>query len=82
MKELKECYHTDKISGMLAFSSSTYLQIMFYYTIMDFSAGVYDAVCTRKNNIDRGGSRGQYFFLLHFTSFTPAEKTINVLLYN
>ena len=53
-----------------------------YYTIMDFSTGVHDVICTRKNNIDRGGSRGQYFFLVHITSCTPAEKAINVLLYN
>ena len=54
-----------------------------YYTIMDFSAGVHDVICTRKINIDRGGSRGQYyFFLVHITSCTPAEKAINVLLYN
>ena len=33
-----------------------------YYTIMDFSAGVHDVICTRKNKIDRGGSRGQYIF--------------------
>ena len=26
-------------------------------TIMDFSAGVHDAICTRKVNIDRGGSK-------------------------
>ena len=53
------------------------------YTIMDFSAGVHDVICTRKINIDRGGSRGQYyFFLVHITSCTPAEKAINVLLYN
>ena len=37
---------------------------------MDFSAGVHDVICTRKINIDRG------------TSCTPAEKSINVLLYN
>ena len=50
---------------------------------MDFSAGVHDVICTRKFNIDRGGSRGQYyFFLVHITSCTPAEKAINVLLYN
>ena len=54
-----------------------------YYTIMDFSAGVHDVICTRKIHIDRGGSRGQYcFFLVHITSYTPAEKAINVLLYN
>ena len=54
-----------------------------YYTIMDFSAGVHDVICTRKINIDRGGSRGQYnFFLVHITLCIPAEKTINVLLYN
>ena len=56
---------------------------MLHYTIMDFSAGVHDVICTRKINIDRGGSRGQYyFFLVHITSCTPAEKAINVLLYN
>ena len=33
-----------------------------YYTIMDFSAGVHDVICTRKIYIDRGGSRGQYYF--------------------
>ena len=50
---------------------------------MDFSAGVHDVMCTRKINIDRGGSRGQYyFFLVHITSCTPAGKAINVLLYN
>ena len=50
-----------------------------YYTIMDFSAGVLDVICTRKINIDRGRSRGQYhFFLVHITSCTPAEKAINV----
>ena len=50
---------------------------------MDFSAGVHDVICTRKINIDRGGSQGQnYFFLVHITSCTPAEKAINVLLYN
>ena len=38
---------------------------------MDFSAGVNDVICTRKINIDLGG----------ITSCTPAEKTINVLLY-
>ena len=32
------------------------------YTIMAFSAGVHDVICTRKINIDRGGSRGQYCF--------------------
>ena len=67
------------------------------YTIMDFSAGVHDVICTRKkNNIDRGGSRGQYLtawvnivltawvnivFLVQITLCTPAEKVINVLLY-
>ena len=56
---------------------------LLHYTIMDFSAGVHDVICTRKINIDRGGSRGQYyFFLVHITSCTPAEKSINVLLYN
>ena len=49
---------------------------------MDFSAGVHDVICTRKLNNDRGGSRGQYFFSVHITSCTPAEKAINVLLYN
>ena len=49
---------------------------------MDFSAGVHDVICTRKINIDRGGSRGQYFFLVHITSCTPTEKAINVLLYD
>ena len=37
-----------------------YAFLSFYYTIMDFSAGVHDVICTRKINIDRGGSRGQY----------------------
>ena len=27
-----------------------------YYTIMDFSAGVHNVICTRKINIDRGSS--------------------------
>ena len=54
-----------------------------HYTFMAFSAGVHDVICTRKINIDRGGSRGHYyFFLVHITSCTPAEKAINVLLYN
>ena len=64
---------------------------------MDFSTGVHDVICTRKIDIDRGGSRGQYFFLVYSTSFpprsipifmvhitscTPAEKAIHVLLFN
>ena len=54
-----------------------------YYTIVDFSAGVHDVIYTRKNNIDRGGSRGQYYyFQVYITSCTPAENAINVLLYN
>jgi hypothetical protein len=30
------------------------------YTNMDFLAVEYDVICTEKNNIDRGDSRGQY----------------------
>ena len=51
---------------------------------MDFSAGVHDVICTRKINIDRVFSRGQYLSmsLAHITSCSPAEKSIDVLLYN
>ena len=44
---------------------------------MDFSACVYDVICTRKNNIDWDGSLGQYrYFLVHIISGTSAEKAI------
>ena len=42
-----------------------------HYTIMDFAAGVYDVIYTRK-----------IIFLVHITSYTHAEKLTNVLLYN
>ena len=36
--------------------------ILLYYTIMVFSPDLHDVICTRKINIDRGGSRGQFIF--------------------
>ena len=46
--------------------------IVMKYTIMDFSAGVHDVICTRKINIDQGSIPRRYprsilFFLVHIT---------------
>ena len=49
---------------------------------MDFSAGVHDVICTRKLILTEAVASVNINFLVHITSCTPAEKSINVLLYN
>ena len=49
---------------------------------MDFSAGVHDVICTRKLILTEAVAEANIIFLVHITSCTPAEKAINVLLYD
>ena len=50
-------------------------------TIMDFSAGVHDVICTRKKILRKVVAKVK-FFLVHDSPCAPAEKALTTLLYN